>query len=145
MGINIKPLLSVSLTSTSKLELNHDTNNAIKPLSCDNISKAENTSPPKLSTLTNQSIAPSISLKIPLNITKGGSDDTHLLDQSDKMNLPIISTSNDGIEDDMAYRRDKIKLYHSDELHTLILQILVLLSINAKAAHWIHDIALDYQ
>ena len=54
LGINIKPLLSVSLTSTSKLELNHDANNAIKPLSCDNISKAENTSPPKLSTLTNQ-------------------------------------------------------------------------------------------
>ena len=76
--------------------------------------------------------APSLSLKIPLNITKGGSDDTHLLGQSDKLSSPIRSTSNGGIEDDMAYRRDKIKLYHNDELHTLILQILVLLSIECE-------------
>ena len=62
LGINIKPLLSVSLAST-KTELNHDTSTSIKPLSFENISKSENSSPPKLSTLTNDSIG-LLSLKI---------------------------------------------------------------------------------
>ena len=56
LGINIKPLLSVSLASTSKLELSHDTGTSIKPLSFENISKVENSSAPKLSTLTNDSL-----------------------------------------------------------------------------------------
>ena len=127
LGINIKPLLSVSLASTSKLELSSNTSN-IKPLSFENISKVENSS-----TLPNKSLGPSLSLKIPLNITKGGSDDTQQLGNDDDKIDPLVQSTTDyGLKDDMAFRRDKIKLYHNDELHTLILQILVLLSIECE-------------
>ena len=81
---------------------------------------------------------PSFSLKIPLSITKGGGDNNNNIinteENNDDDNHNVFNSNNSfhNKKEFIEKRRNAIKLYHSDELHVLILQMLIRLSIQCE-------------
>ncbi len=136
LGFNLKPLLSISMASNA--------NDATNMVVSDDLGITGNSKIPTLSigeindTPSTTTMKPSFSLKIPLSITKGGGDNNNNIinteENNDDDNHNVFNNNNSfhNKKEFIEKRRNAIKLYHSDELHVLILQMLIRLSIQCE-------------